>query len=92
MSGQFFAVMRGNIRRSFCIEACVSVCSLLLFIVTLAWPNWIELISGIDPDHGDGGCEQWIVAASALTAMTAFVLARIEWRRSRAARIIGDAT
>lgn len=38
----------------------------LLFLATLAWRDWIELVLGVDPDRGSGLLE-W-----ALTAVTAF--------------------
>jgi hypothetical protein len=64
---------------------------LLLFIVSLRWPNWIELFLGVAPDNGNGSVEWLIVALSALAATMAFAITAIEWRRTQADRMIGDA-
>ena len=28
--------------------------SVLLFFATLLWPEWIEIVFGVDPDFGNG--------------------------------------
>jgi len=55
-----------------------------LFVLTLIWPDWIELAFRVDPDDG-GGSLEWAVAGAALAASLAFAArARLEWRRTLA--------
>jgi hypothetical protein len=56
----------------FRIEIALASLSVLAFIVTLFWGNWIELIFGVDPDDGDGTLERVVVLV--LTAATAIVM------------------
>jgi hypothetical protein len=56
----------------FRIEVALAGLSVLAFIVTLFWGNWIELIFGVDTDGGDGSLE--LVVVLVLTAATAVVM------------------
>jgi hypothetical protein len=67
----------------FWITAAVGLVSAALLLVTLAWPDWLELVLHIDPDGGNGTVEWAIVALFALVALAGFALARAEWRRLR---------
>jgi len=53
-----------------CQVAAASICAVLL-VLTLAVPQWIEVLIGVDPDRGSGEAE-WIVvlALAAATALT----------------------
>lgn len=77
-------------RRPFWVEAVASGCSSLLFIVTLAWPDWIELYWGLDPDYGNGSVE-WLIVVLSAVAITAVAIARMNWRRTHVAGIVGAA-
>jgi hypothetical protein len=57
----------------------------VLAIVSLVWPQWIELIFGIDPDGGSGEAEWLITTLCALAAIISFTRAGIDWRRAVAA-------
>lgn len=50
-------------RRSFWIELALALVSFALLLLTLAWPEWIEGLFGLDPDAGSGAAE-WAVAAA----------------------------
>jgi apolipoprotein N-acyltransferase len=78
-------------RRRFWLEAVGAVASALLLVLTLISKEWIEVIFGVDPDHGSGALEWLIVGACALVALTCSLLARFEWRRRRTAHALGDA-
>jgi hypothetical protein len=70
-----------NVRARFWIEAGLAIISLLLLVVTLISREWIEIVFGVDPDHGSGSLEWLIVAVAALVATVFSVIARSEWRR-----------
>ena len=43
-----------DVRKRFWIEAALAVAGLALAVLTMAWPEWIEEIFGIEPDGGNG--------------------------------------
>lgn len=45
-------------------------------IVTAIRPTWIEALSGLEPDGGNGESEWWIVAVLALGSVSAAAIAR----------------
>ncbi len=55
----------------------------VLFAVTVVIPSWIELLFGVDPDHGSGALEWGVVLLALLAWATLSVLAKREWRRYR---------
>jgi hypothetical protein len=62
------------------LEIGLAALSALLFVATVAWPEWIEMIFGVDPDHGDGSLEWLIMGVTALCAIGASLRARADWR------------
>jgi hypothetical protein len=70
-----------NRRIRFWTEAALAALSGVFFLLTVLWRDWIEIVVGVDPDHGDGSVEWVIAIASALVAVVFAVTARIEWRR-----------
>ena len=54
--------------------------------LTLFWPDWIEKIFGVDPDHGSGAAEWLVTAVLLIVSITLGIMARIEWRRIRLAQ------
>jgi hypothetical protein len=72
-----------HVRFRFWIDVAVTSLTVGLFLLTLFSRNWIEVLFGIDPDHGDGSFE-WIIVGGLLVASIALVaLTRAEWRRFR---------
>ena len=63
------------------IEFACAGSSALLAAITVVWPDWIEAVFHVDPDHADGSFE-WLIVASLLTvALTLSTLAYRELRR-----------
>ena len=78
------------VRRRFWIEAGLGAASAFLLLLTVAVPDWIEVVSGVEPDGGDGSLEWALTAALAACAVAFALVARAEWRRPRAAAAAGD--
>jgi len=71
-----------DVRKRFWIEAALGLAGLALAVLTLAWPEWIEEIFGIEPDGGNGAAEWGIVLALLVAAAALGWSARREWRRT----------
>jgi preprotein translocase subunit SecG len=68
------------------IEVVLAVISAALCVLTLVFPEWIEELTGLEPDAGSGALE-WIIAGVFLVAALVFsVLARRDYRRLAADR------
>jgi len=74
--------MHRNVRVRFWLESTLGGISATLFLLTLVWPDWIELTLKINPDQGSGSAEWAIAAALAIAAICNAFLARTEWRRA----------
>ncbi len=74
--------MKRHLTPSFWIELGLAGLSAFLAIITLLWPDWIELVFNVDPDLGDGSLERAIVGLSFALAVAFFLLARREWQRA----------
>ncbi len=77
--------MHAPVRGRFWLEALLASLCGLLAVLTLFWRDWIEALTGFDPDHHNGAFEWAIVAALAVAAIVAGLVARAEWRRPRTA-------
>ena len=77
--------MRRNIRRLFWVETGLAAITGLLATITPIFPDWIELVSGWDPDHHDGSVEWLIIVGLFAVAVVLSAAAAIEWRRNPAA-------
>jgi hypothetical protein len=72
-----------SIRRRACFEWASALAASVLAVVTLLWPDWIEIVFGADPDEGSGAVEWAIVLVLALVAFGAAVAGSHEMRRAR---------
>ena len=63
------------------IEVALAIAFAALFVVTLAWRDWIEEGFGVEPDAGSGALEWAIVAGLGILAVALSLGARHEWRR-----------
>jgi hypothetical protein len=68
------------------LEFALAVLCLALSILTAISGEWIEELTGLDPDAGSGALEWALVAALALAAVAAALFSRRDLHRLRAAR------
>lgn len=73
-----------RLRRRFRIEAVLGAAFLVLAVVTTISMEWIEALTGFEPDGGSGALEWGITAALGVAALVAAVLARRDLHRLRA--------
>jgi|AmaraimetFIIA100_FD_contig_51_8616399_length_501_multi_5_in_0_out_0_1 hypothetical protein len=74
--------MTGNVRRRFWVEAGVAALCGFLAVLTIFSQDWIEVLTGFDPDQHGGSVEWAIVAVLAFACAVLSLAARAEWRRS----------
>lgn len=74
--------MQRNLRPLFWVEAGLAVIAGMLAIITPFFPDWIEAVSGWDPDQHDGSVEYLIVVALFVVTVALIAAARLEWRRT----------
>lgn len=77
--------MRKALRSRFWLEVGMAIVTTILFLITLVQRDWIEVVSGVDPDSRSGTFEWLIVGALLVVMITLVTLASYEWRRTRAA-------
>ena len=63
-------------------ESILASVAAALAVLTLAWPDWIEGVFGVDPDGHSGSLEWTIVAICCVNALVLSALARRAWRRA----------
>lgn len=68
----------------FRIEMGLAILTAALTILTLISREWIEALTGFDPDHHNGSVEWFLVAALALISAVLFTRARLDWRKGQA--------
>lgn len=62
------------------LEIAIAFFAGALGVLTIFWHDWIEALTGWDPDHHNGGFEWLIVAALLAVAAAAGALARRDWK------------
>lgn len=70
-----------RVRARFWVEAGLALLATALMLLTFVNREWIEWITGTDPDGGSGTLEWAIVSVCFLAAIVAGALARREWQR-----------
>jgi uncharacterized membrane protein len=76
--------MQRNVRPIFWVEAGLAAITGVLAIITPFFPDWIEAVSGWDPDQHDGSVEWMIVIGLFVITVALIAAARLEWRRTAA--------
>jgi undecaprenyl pyrophosphate phosphatase UppP len=62
------------------LETAVALLAGVLGIVTIFWHDWIEILTGRDPDQHNGSVEWILVVALLAVAVAAGLAARRHWR------------
>ena len=75
-------MIKRHLTPPFWIELGLAGISAFLAIITLVWPDWIEIVFGIDPDQSSGSLERAIVGISFVLAVAFVALAHRAWRRA----------
>jgi hypothetical protein len=75
--------MKPTIRLRFWFVSGLSAISGALALVTLFSRDWIEALTGFDPDQHDGSFEWVLVAILVVLSGILAMFGRNEWRRSR---------
>jgi hypothetical protein len=78
-----------HIGTRFWVQLALAVGSAVLLIGTLAWPDWIEIVFRVDPDHGSGWLEWAIVFAAFALMVTFSVGTRRQWQRASRLAAVG---
>jgi len=81
--------MKSKVRARFWLETSLASLCGVLAVLTLWWRDWIEALTGFDPDHHSGSVEWAIVAGLFLLGIAVIVFARAEWRRAKVATTSG---
>jgi hypothetical protein len=68
--------------RTFWWQVAAAVANALLAAVTLLWPDWLELVFNVDPDHGNGSFEWLVVGVTAALSIVMCVRAARTWERA----------
>jgi hypothetical protein len=75
--------MKNVLRRRFWLETSIAIGTGILFLITLVWNNWIEIVFGVDLDNNNGTLEWLMIGVLLVVTITLFSLASYEWRRAR---------
>jgi hypothetical protein len=63
------------------IEALLAILTGGLGVITIFWHDWIEILTGWDPDHHNGSLEVVLIVALLAASVTCAALARMTYRR-----------
>lgn len=66
------------------LETAIAAVAGVLGILTIFWHDWIEALTGWDPDHHNGGFEWIIIVGLLAVAVVVGALARRDRRTSAA--------
>ena len=62
------------------VETAVTVCAAGLGILTIFWHDWIEALTGWDPDQHNGRAEWIVVVVLLVVAVAMGLAARRHWK------------
>lgn len=62
------------------LEIAVTLCAAIMGVITIFWHDWIEAITGWDPDQHNGNAEWLIVVGLLVVAGAMGLVARHHWK------------
>lgn len=74
--------MHRDLPTRFWIEVVAAGLGSVLFVLTLFTREWIEFLTGFDPDGGSGSLEFTLAIGLLVVAVTSTAVARWEFRRA----------
>jgi hypothetical protein len=74
-------------RKRYWAEACLGAVTLALAILTVVWPDWVEIIFRIDSDNHSGSFEIAMTFTLAASSVLFFALGWFEFRRTLTAEV-----
>jgi hypothetical protein len=75
---------KAGLKRRVSIEGGMAALTAFLTVLTLVSREWIEFLTGWDPDRGNGSLEWLIVVVLAAATVALALRARVDWRRYQA--------
>ena len=75
--------MRKHLPRRFWVEIGFASAAGFFNLLTVLFPDWIELVSNWEPDQHRGSAEWLLVAGLFMVTVILLALAALEWRRAR---------
>lgn len=79
--------MTASIRARLWVEGGLAALTGFLAVLTLFTRDWIEALTGFDPDNHSGSFEWVIVAMLLLVCILLSIAARANWRRLRSSTL-----
>jgi hypothetical protein len=76
--------MHRNLPARFWFEAITGAVGLILFVLTLFTREWFELLTGWDPDGGNGSLELGLAAVLLVISAVSMIAARRDYRNATA--------
>lgn len=71
------------------LEAAIAALAGALGILTLVWRDWIEFLTGRDPDHHNGSVEWLVVGVLLAVAVAMGAVSRRHWKLRLASAAAG---
>jgi hypothetical protein len=71
------------LRFRFWLETGMATITGILFVITLIWPDWVEMVFHVGLDNGNGSFERLIVGFFFVVTATLIFFGSYEWRMAR---------
>ncbi len=82
--------MKPAFRTRLWLELALASTSGLLAVLSMFWLDWLEALTGFDPDEHSGSVEWAVVVLLAFACVAVSLVARAEWRGTRSLAAAGS--